>query len=300
MPIFHIEERITLETCEDILNRPDYRSPIEPQKFRYLRIAAVYSFKEQSARCGASDCEQAHSRGFLLITSDEKETNLCEACGQRLLDVTFNSQKKVFQRAAGVREQQIRLNKILEESDAIKGRINELKQTPKGANWLYRVLTSFQKALPSDLLAALKILATDKETNTILNALGEDDVDPSRLEQAEQLQGLGIFAADIREELIGKILKPLKQLEERAENPDANPSLASYCQWADSLEKQFACAEHLVEEGRVFFTAENFERLKSIPLSEQSTRIMRSAKWRGDTIMTERKHRNRHTYSRGL
>ncbi len=280
MPIFHIEEKITLETWEDILNRPGYRSPVEPQKCRYLSIAAVYSFKEQSARCGASDCEQAHSQSFLLIASDKKETNLCEACGERLLDVTINSQEQVLQREATVREQQIRLNKVLEQSDVIKGRVKELKHTLKGANWLHQALTSFQKSHPSDLLAALKALATDKESNIILNALAEDAVDPFRLEQVEQLQGLRIFAADIREELIGKILKPLIQLEELAENPDANPSLASYCQWADSLEEQFTRAELLVGEGRAFFSLENLERLKSIPLSEQSAQFMRSAKWK--------------------
>lgn len=64
--------------------------------------------------------------------------------------------------------------------------------------------------------------------------------------EVEQLQGLGIFAADIREESIGKILKPLIELEELAGDPDANPSLTRYCQWADSLEEQFACAEYLV------------------------------------------------------
>jgi hypothetical protein len=280
VPIFHIEEKITLETWEDILNRPGYRSPVEPQKCRYLSIAAVYSFKEQSARCGASDCEQAHSQGFLLIASDKKETNLCEACGERLLDVTINSQEQVLQREATVREQQIRLNKVLEQSDVIKGRVKELKHTLKGANWLHQALTSFQKSHPSDLLAALKALATDKESNIILNALAEDAVDPFRLEQVEQLQGLRIFAADIREELIGKILKPLIQLGELAENPDANPSLASYCQWADSLEEQFTRAELLVGEGQAFFAAENLERLKSIPLSEQSAQFMRSAKWK--------------------
>jgi hypothetical protein len=89
VPVFQIEEKITLRTWDDILNRPGYQSPVEAQKFRFLRIAAVYSFKEQSARCGISDCQQVHSRGFLVITSDEKETNLCEACAQRLLDMTF-------------------------------------------------------------------------------------------------------------------------------------------------------------------------------------------------------------------
>jgi hypothetical protein len=171
----------------------------------------------------------------------------------------------------------------------IKKRVKELKQCPKGANWLYQALTSFCKTYPADLLATLKMLATDKEDNTILSALAEEDVGPSHLEQVQQLQGLGIFAADIHEELIGKILKPLKQLEEAIEDPEANPSLASYCQWADRLEEQFACAEHLVEEGKAFFDRENLERLKSIPLSEQSTRFMRSVHWNGVMAVSKRK-----------
>ena len=68
MPVFHIEEKITLRTWDDILNRPGYQSRVEAQTFRFLRIAAIYSFKEQSARCGVSDCQQAHSQGFLVIT----------------------------------------------------------------------------------------------------------------------------------------------------------------------------------------------------------------------------------------
>ncbi|GMQ88133.1 MAG: hypothetical protein BMS9Abin08_1358 [Gammaproteobacteria bacterium] len=193
MPGFHVEEKITLGTWDDTLNRPGYQSPVEPHKFRFRRIAAVYSFQEPSARCGVSDCQQAHSQGFLVITSDEKETSLCEACGQRLLGVTFNSQGKALQDLARIGKQQLRLNKVLEQSDVIKTRVKELKQAPKGANWLYQAQTSFRKAAPADLLATLKTLATS-ETGA----------------EESQLQGLGIFAADIREELISKILKPLK------------------------------------------------------------------------------------------
>ncbi|MEN8261216.1 MAG: hypothetical protein ABFS02_11630 [Pseudomonadota bacterium] len=155
MPVFQIEEKITLRTWDDILNRPGYQSPVAPRKFGFLRIASVYSFKEQSARCGVSDCRQVHSRGFLVITSDEKETNLCEACGQRLLDITLNNSKHDLQNLAHMREQQIRLNEVLEQSDVIKGRVKELKQSPKGANWLHQVLTMFRKTYPTDLLAAL-------------------------------------------------------------------------------------------------------------------------------------------------
>ncbi len=115
----------------------------------------------------------------------------------------------------------------------------------------------------------------------------EYEADPSQLERVEQLQGLGIFAVDIREELIDKILKPLIELAELAADPGANPSLTRYCQWADSLEGQFACAEYLVEEGRAFFDTENLQRLKSIPLSEESTRFMRSVRWKADSVITK-------------
>jgi hypothetical protein len=289
VPVFQIEEKITLRTWDDILNRPGYQSPVEARNFRFLRIAAVYSFKEQSARCGLFDCQQVHSRGFLVITSDENETNLCEACGQRLLDMTIGNSKKVLQDLARVRKQQIRLNKVLEHSEVIKGRVKKLKQTPNGANWLYQMLTMFHKTCPIDLLAALKELATNKNDNAILTAIIENEADPSQLERVEQLQGLGIFSADIREELIDKILEPLIELEELASNPDANKSLPRYCRWADNLEEQFACAEHLVEEGRAFFDTENLQRLESIPLSDVSTRFMQSVRWKGDSVITKQR-----------
>ena len=218
----------------------------------------------------------------MVNTSNEKETNLCEACGQRFFDVSFEKQKKTLQEQAGIREQKIRLNTVLEQMDATKRRISEIKQAPKGANWLNRTLISFRKTYPADLLAALTELATNKDDNAIVAALTENEADPFHLELVEQLQGLGIFVADIREELIDKILKPLVDLGKLAGNPDANPSLTRYCSWANRLQEQFTYAEYLVEEGRAFFDTKNLERLKSIPLSEGSARRVRSLRWKPD------------------
>lgn len=289
MPVFQIEDQITLETWDDIVNRPFYESPIQPKKFRYIRIAAIYSFKEQSACCSVSDCLQAHSQGFLVITSDEKEANLCEACGQRFFGVAFEDQKKVLQSQDRVRKQQIGLNTILKQSKEIKSRVKELKQEAYGATWLYRSLTNFRKAYPTELLTALSELAENKEDNSILNVLIENKSDPSCLEQVEELEGLGIFTADIREVLIDNLLMPLKQLEKYASNSDSNSSLAALCQWADGLEDQFDCAEHLLQAGRAFFKTENLERLKSIPLSESNAHLTQSLRWNCDKAEAKRK-----------
>jgi len=287
--VFQLEEKITLNSWDDISHRPGYTSPVEPRQYRYVRIAGVYSFEDQSARCGVSDCLKAHSLGFLVITSDKKETNLCEACGLRFFDVSFEAQQKILHEQARIREQKIRLNTVLEQIDVIKERINELKQVPYGANWLYRASTSFCKTYPTELISALKDLATNKNDNAILVALAENEADPSPLEQVEQLQGLGIFAADIREELVGKILKPLMELEKLAGDPDKNPSLTRYCRWADSLEEQFVCVEHLIAEGRAFFDRENLERIKSIPLPEASARRVKSLRWDADKAAAKQK-----------
>ncbi len=203
------------------------------------------------------------------------------------MDMTFNHSKNVLQNLARVRKQQIRLNEVLEPSDVIRRRVKELKQTPKGANWLYLMSTDFRKTCPPELLAALRELSTNNNDNAILAAVTENEADPSQLERVKQLQGLGIFAADIREELINKILKPLIELEKLPGDPDANPSLARYCRWADNLEGQFAYAEDLVEEGRAFFDAENLDRLKSIPLSDASAQFIRSVRWNNDRIVSK-------------
>jgi hypothetical protein len=83
---------------------------------------------------------------------------------------------------------------------------------------------------------------------------------------------LDIFVADIREELVDKILIPLKELTVLTENKDENLSLSHYCHWADILEDQFARVERLVKEGQDFFNPKNMERLKSIPLLESGPR----------------------------
>ncbi len=90
------------------------------------------------------------------MTSNEKETNLCETCGRKLFDVSFEDQEKMLQEQARIREQKIRINTVFKQVDDIKARIKRLKQEPKEANWLYRVLTNFRRTCPMDLLAALK------------------------------------------------------------------------------------------------------------------------------------------------
>ncbi len=274
---FDIEEEIIIKSWDDIINRPDYKSSIKPKKFNFTHVSAFYSFKDDNVRCGVSDCLQEHSRGYLVSTSDKNETNLCENCGQKYFNVSFEKQKKILQDESTTRKQKIQLNTILEQN-SIRERVNELKQASKGANWLYYVLTSFRDTYPIELLTVLNRLAS-KTDNTTLSELIENECDRSQREEIEKLQGLSIFTLDIREELIAKILKPLMALEKLAKEPDKKSSLTRYCLWANSLDEQFALVEELIEAGQLFFTPFNLERLKSIPLPKSKTRLVKSLDW---------------------
>jgi len=270
--VFELEDQVKLETWEDIVNRPAHQASVDTRKFRSYQVKGLYAFKEQDASCGASACQKTHSRGFWVVYSGEKETNLCEECGQRLIGTSYKEQEQVFLDHEILRQQQIRLNTFLEQNENLKNRIKELKLAPYGANWLYRSLTGFKKAYPAELLAVLTELANNTEDNAVLDALAENDSTAFQLEQVEQLEGLGILNADIKETLIGNILKPLKELEVIIESREPIRSLARFCKWADKVDDCFALAETLVDEGRLFFKATNMERLKSIPLSEKSNR----------------------------
>lgn len=278
MSVFKIQEQVTLNSWDDIIHRPDYKSCIKPKKYKYERIIAVYTFKNKSGHCGVCDCLKLHHYGFLVLTSEETVTNLCEDCGHRFFNVTFEKQKKIFHEENRIRKQKIQLNKILER-DILKERINKIKHAPKGANWLYKVFTSFCNAYPLELLNALKELAIKKEDGTSPSFLIRNTADSTQMENMESLKGLSLFSSDIRVELIMKVLQPLMELQKIAENPDSTASLNRYCQWADGLDEQFNHIESLLKEGEAFFEKWNLEKLKNIPLSKDSVRLVRTSSW---------------------
>ena len=289
MSAVELEDHLALETWEDILNRPEHQPSVDTQKLRTYKVKGIYEFKEEDACCSANACKKNHRRGFLVTYAGSKETNLCEECGQQLLGTSYDEQAKIILDKRKLGQQQMQLKNLLEQSEQIKQRVKELKQVPYGANWLYQSLIGFRQAYPTELLSILAELASNKNRNTIIDARTEGDNTASPLEENEQLEGLGIFNADIKEALIGNILVPLKELEAIVANSELVGSLSKFCKWAEKIEDHFSFAESLVTGGRLFFTAENMERLKSIPLSEKNAKLTRTLRWDCDKATAKKR-----------
>jgi hypothetical protein len=150
--LFNIEEKITLNTWDDIIHRPRYESPTEPRQYLYGNVLAVYSIDDPEVLCSVSDCRKPHIQGFLVSTTGYKETNLCEACATRFMDVRYDEQQAKIQAQARTSEQILRLNKVLIQADSIKERVKELKLAPGGANYLYQSLVDLRKTSPITLM----------------------------------------------------------------------------------------------------------------------------------------------------
>jgi hypothetical protein len=278
MSTFKIDDEMKLKSWDDIINRPGYSSKVKPEICYYLDISAIYCFTDDEAVCGVSDCLKRHKQGFLVDILNDKETNICETCGERIFQTNIKKMKSVLKSSARIREQKIQLNTLLLQ-DNIKTRINDLKVAPKGANWLYRVFTSYCNTYPLELILALKQLAKQKKANDTQKNLTEGHIDYSNINDIEDIQGLNIFNWDIRTELIGKILKPLMELQSLTKETNKKFSLTPYCKWADELEEQFNHVEKIIKEGQLFFTKWNLERIKKIPLSKESEHQIKKISW---------------------
>jgi len=289
---FYTEEKITINTLTDITGRPKYQDSVRPLKPLFRFVLAAYSFPRKIACCSVSNCYQNHKKGYLVRTKDGGDCSLCESCAKRFMDPSALKPAKATRsrtstgtstaprtRAPAVQAatRQITLETYITESANIKQRVQQLKQMPKGANWLYQSLSQFQKACPPELLSALKELQAKKEESAVFESLIENDASDQQLQDIEQLEGLDVFTSDIRQLLIERVLKPLTELDAKAK--EGVQSVAIPVDWIDQVEQNFVAAETLIAEAQIFFTDDNIKRLHSIPLEDKAAKAFRSFRW---------------------
>ncbi|GGK55450.1 hypothetical protein [Amphritea balenae] len=300
MANFYTKENISIKSLEDIVNRPNYVDTLLPRKSLISYVLAAYSFPRKIACCCVSNCYQNHKKGYLVRTTKGGECSICDSCAKRYMDPaalkppkatrarsTTTASTRSRSPAAQTLTRQMSLDDFVNLSGRIKERVKELKEMPRGANWLYQSLNNFQKASPPDLLSALKELQAEKEESSILESLIENNASDQQLEDVEQLEGLDIFTGDIRQLLIEQVLKPLQALESKAKQAGSQQAISVPIDWTEQVDHNLGAAEKLIADARVFFTEENINRLKSIPLDDKAARAVRALRWDRDKEMVK-------------
>ncbi len=307
MASYFTQERVTISSLEDIVNRPNYQASIPPRRSLFRYVVAAYSFPRKIACCSVSNCYQNHKKGYLVHTAEGHESNICETCAQRYMNPEALTPPKATRSRASASIKastgskgprttakpelvcQIDLATFTEQSARIKARVKELKLMHKGANWVFQSLSQLQKIYPAELITALHQLEQDKEDNGIFEQLIENNASDQQLQDVETLTGLGVFRDDIRQLLIEQILKPLAELDAKATKAAAKNSTSIPYNWTEQVETSIAAAEALIEEARQFFTDENINKLKSIPLPDKAAKVVRGIAWVEDKGLVQRK-----------
>ncbi len=300
MANFYTSEKIAIQSMEDIVNRRRYESSIPPQKLLNCYVLAVYSFPRKLASCSVSDCYQNHRKGYLIRTYEDKECNICESCAKRFLGPealkplkreTRKSTGPSVKKRGAVTEaasRQMGTEIFVAETARVKERVKELQLEHQGANWLYKSLNQFRKSYPAEVLTALEDLRQRGDESGVLEKMIETNASDKQLQDIEQLQGLEVLTGDIRALLIEQVLKPLTDLEKKANSAGPGGKILVPIAWSAQVESNLEAAQLLIENARLFFSEDNIERLNSLPLSEEAARKVRSMHWDSDKGMPKR------------
>ncbi len=293
MTRFFTDEKITLNSLEDITRRPAYAESVPPRRSLFRQVLATYSFPRKIAACAVSDCYQNHKKGFLVRTSEGGECSICDSCARRFLDPEALKPPRAARRssagatgsagrsagrgpAAAPTTRQIDAETFSAESGTIRERVKALQQAEQGANWLFRMSSQFHKQCPAELKSALDDLRQHGEEGATFASLIDSNASDGQLQDIEQLQGLEVLTGDIRNLLMERILKPLTKLDQKAGSAAAGQGVRVPVQWADEVEACFIQAEQLIEAGRLFFSPDNIARLRSIPLPDPAAQAVRA------------------------
>ncbi len=113
---------VRLSSWDEVFARPDFLRNVDPKEITLKTILGRYEFGTKEA-CGLSNCHQQHQNGYLVLCSNNIETNIGHKCGKRYFGVDFDHMKKAFKKELNVRNARINIEKKVCQLDVVTQRI---------------------------------------------------------------------------------------------------------------------------------------------------------------------------------
>lgn len=70
----------SITSWEDIFGRSAYASDVDGTKTELLDVIAPYRGLQPAKPCGLTNCHTPHNNGYLIVTADNRETNIGADC----------------------------------------------------------------------------------------------------------------------------------------------------------------------------------------------------------------------------
>ncbi|WP_376695954.1 hypothetical protein [Wenzhouxiangella sp. EGI_FJ10305] len=271
---------VRIDSWEGVLSRPGFTVDIDPNSVELKEIIGSYKFKD-FIKCGLSTCHQPHGRGYLVVTKDGRETNIGKDCGKTHFSVDFEGMRRAYDREIKNKDRRERLTALKHQIPMISQRIEELKKTEYGANWVHKNVAALLepgKGLPREVLAKVAALRRSRDGSLMVQRLAtKEERDLAEAsgqrrsgdhamyleERAGFIQGVPALYEEnnLRSIVIEKIEAGLERLAAVDIDQLGDRQLAEMNKWATELEPAIKKAEEAVWLGRQLLTKENLGQL---------------------------------------
>ena len=274
---------IVINTVEDLKSRPAYEASLafHPHASRrFGSVIAPYRFLEKTI-CGIAHCRQPHGNGYLITTSDGKETGIGGDCGKTHFGVSFTRERKRVDQAIAKRQRIDAITLMLksmserlveiEAIDAAYRDLLELKSRLMGAvgNEIYQKLR--QRADRDESVIEKEVAMTREEADVLYETSNRYEGDglgwPTKQVYVTTLDGLAFFKARIKDMIVTNLIQPMRDLSKvRPEDLESlSPrQLQREAKWVGEVPRHLERARDVIDAGHRFFTPENVAKLTKL------------------------------------
>lgn len=259
---------VDLKSPDDLAQRPRYHPSLDPKQSTLVEVLAAYYFNEPYP-CGLSSCHTPHQKGYLVVTSDDKETNIGGVCGKRIFGDDFVIKANERDRQLALKHQTDTLQAAIENKEQFLAKIADLHNRKKGTRWAQALLARVKDRISRQTSAKLHAMAARDETAvTIEREATKEERDqhsafnPStkplryKVEKVGDLQGLQFLVIDPHQATLS-LKDKFYELERSDINSLSSKQRRDWVSWVNNIELSFDAIEKNLAEALRFFSREN-------------------------------------------
>lgn len=272
------QELVVINTYQDLIARTAFTASLafHPKAPRHFgSVIAPYRFPER-IECGIASCRQPHLAGYLITTSDGKETAIGIDCGKTFFGASFARERKRVDEAVARKR---RIEKVTQMIRSMAELLPEVEEIHRQYRDLVDLKLRLQGAVDLDVLSALKerarrdnsvierrIPMTKAEAEIHFETSNRRPGDgwPTKPEFVAHLEGLEFFKDGAKVLLLTNLVDPIRTLSKtkEAEVVLMKPRhLISTAKWVGEVPQHLRKAKQVIAAGQAFFTPENLARL---------------------------------------
>ncbi|QBR32921.1 MULTISPECIES: hypothetical protein [Pseudomonas] len=284
---------VVIDSIQDLRARPAYEASLafHPHASRrFGSVIAPYRFLEKTI-CGIAHCHQPHMAGYLISTSDGKETGIGGNCGKTHFGVSFTRERKRVDQAIARRQRITAIRSMLETMSEMLVEIEALDMAYKD---LSSLKTRLMGTVGTEVFQKLRLRA-DRDENVIEKEVPMTKAEaeahfetsnryegdglgwPTKPVYVTTLDGLSFFKARIKDMVVTNLIQPMRELSKvkPEELESLKPrQLQREAKWVGEVPKHLERAREVIHAGNRFFTPENLAKMINLGASSGPLMMM--------------------------